>query len=74
MCKCLLIALLTIAASQSEFIADSLIYGQFPDKFIWAVATAAYQVEGAWNVSGKCSPVNFLNFGTHYKHAMLSDR
>jgi len=26
---------------------------QFPKDFLWGVATAAYQVEGAWNVDGK---------------------
>src|SRR6201993_3836792 len=26
---------------------------QFPKGFIWGVATASYQIEGAWNVDGK---------------------
>uniref|UniRef100_H2YTH9 beta-glucosidase n=1 Tax=Ciona savignyi TaxID=51511 RepID=H2YTH9_CIOSA len=27
--------------------------GEFPKKFGWGTATAAYQIEGAWNVEGK---------------------
>ncbi|XP_061162615.1 uncharacterized protein LOC133171833 [Saccostrea echinata] len=32
---------------------DGIYYGQFPDDFIWSAATAAYQVEGAWNEDGR---------------------
>jgi len=32
---------------------DALIYGKFPDDFVWSSATSAYQIEGAWNVSDK---------------------
>ena len=28
-------------------------YAQFPEGFLWGSATAAYQVEGAWNVDGR---------------------
>lgn len=32
---------------------DPFLYGKFPDGFMWGTATASYQVEGAWNVSGE---------------------
>ena len=32
---------------------------QFPEEFIWGAATAAYQVEGAWNGMARANP-----FGT----------
>ncbi|CAK8692258.1 unnamed protein product [Clavelina lepadiformis] len=32
---------------------DKQIVGQFPSNFIWAAATAAYQIEGGWNSDGK---------------------
>ena len=32
---------------------EPLLYGTFPDGFVWGTATAAYQVEGAWNEDGK---------------------
>ncbi|CAL1538499.1 unnamed protein product [Lymnaea stagnalis] len=30
-----------------------VLYDQFPDDFVWAAATAAYQIEGGWNADGK---------------------
>lgn len=30
-----------------------VLYDQFPDDFVWASATSAYQVEGGWNSDGR---------------------
>ena len=32
---------------------DDFIHGKFPEDFMWGAATAAYQIEGAWNEDGK---------------------
>ncbi|XP_065606571.1 lactase/phlorizin hydrolase [Cyrtonyx montezumae] len=32
---------------------DEFLYGEFPKNFCWSVATAAYQIEGAWRADGK---------------------
>lgn len=32
---------------------DDFIFGTFPKDFMWGVATAAYQIEGAWNEDNK---------------------
>jgi len=32
---------------------DDHIMGTFPEGFRWATASASYQIEGAWNESGK---------------------
>ena len=32
---------------------DDLLYDTFPDGFLWGTATSSYQIEGAWNISGK---------------------
>lgn len=31
---------------------DEMYYGRFPPDFAWSSATAAYQIEGAWNEDG----------------------
>lgn len=43
---------LSAAFGRAEFIEETITYGNFPNGFIWAAATASYQVEGAWNVDG----------------------
>ncbi|XP_063017664.1 lactase/phlorizin hydrolase [Melospiza melodia melodia] len=32
---------------------DEFLYGEFPENFLWSVATAAYQIEGGWRADGK---------------------
>uniref|UniRef100_A0A8C2D9N4 Lactase n=1 Tax=Cyprinus carpio TaxID=7962 RepID=A0A8C2D9N4_CYPCA len=32
---------------------EEMLYGHFPEGFIWSTATAAYQIEGAWRADGK---------------------
>ncbi len=40
--------------SQSHAPTDAAIReARFPDNFLWGMATASYQVEGAWNEDGK---------------------
>lgn len=34
------------------FVDEPLLYDTFPPDFIWASATSAHQIEGAWNVDG----------------------
>jgi len=48
-----LLMLAGAALVRAEFIEDTLLYDSFPDDFIWAAATSAYQIEGAWDVDGR---------------------
>ena len=66
----LLLAACFVVGISSEFVEETLTYGQFPDDFIWAAATASYQIEGAHDVDGKFfffkSAVNVLNGHFHF--------
>lgn len=46
----ILLTLLAWANAQSDY--PEQITGTFPDDFIWGLATASYQVEGAWDADG----------------------
>ncbi|KAF4108762.1 hypothetical protein G5714_009835 [Onychostoma macrolepis] len=32
---------------------EEMLYGHFPEGFMWSTATASYQIEGAWRADGK---------------------
>ncbi|XP_076816813.1 uncharacterized protein LOC143462503 [Clavelina lepadiformis] len=38
---------------QGSLERDEFYYDNFPDDFAWGAATAAYQIEGGWNLGGK---------------------
>ena len=42
-------------------------FKQFPDGFIWGAATAAYQIEGAWNEDGRGEST-----WDHYSHTLYN--
>jgi Glycosyl hydrolase family 1 len=47
------LALLALSAFGLTMAQDDFLYGTFPDGFVWGAATAAYQIEGAWDADGK---------------------
>lgn len=45
-----------LAVGSALYVDEPLLYDTFPPGFVWASATSAHQIEGAWNVDG-----NFVN-------------
>ncbi|CAG5121823.1 unnamed protein product [Candidula unifasciata] len=54
---------------------DQFLYGKFPEGFSWGLATAAYQVEGAWNEDGKGPSIwdNFTHIPGHIENNETGD-
>ncbi|XP_063542084.1 myrosinase 1-like [Cydia strobilella] len=44
---------------------------KFPDDFLFGAATGSYQIEGAWNISGKTA--NMWDYLTHNKPTVIAD-
>ncbi|XP_014679227.1 PREDICTED: uncharacterized protein LOC106819081 [Priapulus caudatus] len=49
----LLIATASAAEGKLKDQDDEFLYGEFSKDFVWATATAAYQIEGGWDEDGK---------------------
>jgi len=58
------VLLVALSACGLTMAQDDFLYGTFPDGFIWGAATAAYQIEGAWNENGE---LNLICFFVNYQ-------
>ena len=50
--KSLFFGILIIAMVSGTYVDEPLLYDTFPPNFIWATATASYQIEGGWDADG----------------------
>jgi len=55
------LSLLGLGATKED---DGFLYKKFPNNFMWGSATAAYQIEGAWNEDGKL-PIIIVMWNMH---------
>lgn len=62
--------LIVVVQGQKEL--DGFLYGKFPEGFKFGYATASYQIEGAWNVSGKGE--NIWDWWTHLDPNPVDDQ
>jgi len=51
--RALVAALASLGLASAYIYEEDLLYDHFPEDFVWGAATAAYQVEGAWDEDGK---------------------
>jgi beta-glucosidase len=63
------------AATAGDTAAAAAAPIRFPEGFLWGAATAAYQVEGAWNTDGKGESIwdRFSHTPGHIKHGATGD-
>lgn len=66
----LAVAVLFGASTSALYVDEPLLYDTFPPGFIWAAATSAHQIEGAWDADGKTCKCNIIlhisNFAHHH--------